>query len=159
MKNKAINWSKYLNESLSYQWRAWIHRILETKCLALKEVLCKDQYWNFPRFGSHPWDYVPIGSIVDIWLFLPSPNEWQWILKANFQGGIKVGLSTQRPCYIINKCQNIPEETSFRDIVVVHTIGCLLVRQSFMLLYSFRQNSDFVQILDYHVFQRKMSLS
>lgn len=62
----------------------------------------------------------------------------------------------QISCYIINKCQNIPEETFFRLTAVVNAAGCLLLRQFFMLLHPLRQDPDFVQVLD--VFQGKMSL-
>ena len=54
-------------------------------------------------------------------------------------------LFTQRSYYVINKCQNTPEETSFRNAAVVNTVGCLPVRPSFMLLHPCRQNPDFVQ--------------
>lgn len=57
-----------------------------------------------------------------------------------------------------NKCQNIPEETLFRHTAVMNTAGCLLLRRFFMLFHPCRQDPDFVQVLDGHVFQGKMSV-
>lgn len=97
-------------------------------------------------FSSNSWDDVPIGSNLDIWSPPLSPNEWPIDTgSSKVQAGIKGVLSTQRSYYVINKCQNTPEETSFRNAAVVNTIGCLPVRLSFMLLHPCRQKPDFVQ--------------